>query len=210
MIRGMAAKKFEILVLNQISQVGLKRLPEKSYKVAKESAHPDAILVRSHDMNAMAIPASVRAIGRLPVEEEPDVTLLLDAHAVAISRDHARALHVRDELREVVVVGKHRPGDVRVDLHHRGRGHVDEIAIAGGADRDFLRLSRCRGERQDRDARGPEIHTHGDSMPQRIVLVQPRRTYFTLTPVLCGSARIASRFVHDIVIAAASRHGSHL
>jgi D-3-phosphoglycerate dehydrogenase / 2-oxoglutarate reductase len=60
----MTAKKFEILVLNQISQVGLKRLPEKAYKVAKETAHPDAILVRSHDMNAMKIPESVRAIGR--------------------------------------------------------------------------------------------------------------------------------------------------
>jgi D-3-phosphoglycerate dehydrogenase len=60
----MAARKFEILVLNQISQVGMKRLPEKGYKVSKESAHPDAILVRSHDMNSMKIPDSVRAIGR--------------------------------------------------------------------------------------------------------------------------------------------------
>jgi D-3-phosphoglycerate dehydrogenase len=60
----MASKKFEILVLNQLSQVGLKRLPEKSYKVSKDSTHPDAILVRSHDMHAMAIPDSVRTIGR--------------------------------------------------------------------------------------------------------------------------------------------------
>ncbi len=48
----MTVKKFEILVLNQISQVGLKRFPEKGYKVSKDAAHPDAILVRSHDMNA--------------------------------------------------------------------------------------------------------------------------------------------------------------
>ena len=60
----MPAKKFEILMLNPISQVGLKRLPAKSYQVSKDAAHPDAILVRSHDMNAMAIPDSVRAIGR--------------------------------------------------------------------------------------------------------------------------------------------------
>src|SRR6266566_4441256 len=60
----MTAKKFEILVLNQISQVGLKRFPAKSYGVAKDAAHPDAILVRSHDMNAMKIADSVRAIGR--------------------------------------------------------------------------------------------------------------------------------------------------
>src|SRR5207249_8785029 len=55
---------FEILVLNQISQVGLRRFPEKEYKVSKDAAHADAILVRSHDMNAMKVPECVRAIGR--------------------------------------------------------------------------------------------------------------------------------------------------
>src|SRR5882762_3158080 len=60
----MASKKFEILVLNQISQIGLKRFPAEAYRIAKDAAHPDAILVRSHDMNAMKIPDSVRAIGR--------------------------------------------------------------------------------------------------------------------------------------------------
>src|SRR5438445_5054264 len=60
----MATKKFEILVLNSISQVGLKRFPAKTYSVAKDALHPDAILVRSHDMNAMKLPECVRAIGR--------------------------------------------------------------------------------------------------------------------------------------------------
>src|SRR5712675_511173 len=60
----MPAKKFEILVLNQISPIGLKRFPAKVYNIAKDAAHPDAILVRSADMNAMKIPDSVRAIGR--------------------------------------------------------------------------------------------------------------------------------------------------
>src|SRR5260221_10439957 len=60
----MPAKKFEILVLNQISPIGLKRFPAKVYNIAKDAAHRDAILVRSHDMNAMKIPESVRAIGR--------------------------------------------------------------------------------------------------------------------------------------------------
>ena len=36
MISPMTSKKFEILVLNQISQAGLKRLPEKGYKVSKD------------------------------------------------------------------------------------------------------------------------------------------------------------------------------
>jgi D-3-phosphoglycerate dehydrogenase len=58
------AEPFEILVLNQISQNGLKRLPAERYKVGKDIARPDAIMVRSADMHKMDIPASVRAIGR--------------------------------------------------------------------------------------------------------------------------------------------------
>ena len=57
-------KPFEILVLNNIAQVGLKRLPAEHYHLAKESAHPDAILLRSQDMHEMKIPTSVKAIGR--------------------------------------------------------------------------------------------------------------------------------------------------
>jgi D-3-phosphoglycerate dehydrogenase len=67
---------FQILVLNQISQVGLKRLPHEQYVVSRECAAPDAILVRSQDLHALEIPASVRAIGRagagtnnIPVEK---------------------------------------------------------------------------------------------------------------------------------------------
>jgi D-3-phosphoglycerate dehydrogenase / 2-oxoglutarate reductase len=60
----MATKKFEILVLNQISPAGLKRLPGEKYKCGKDLAKPDAILVRSADMHSMEIADSVRAIGR--------------------------------------------------------------------------------------------------------------------------------------------------
>jgi len=58
------ASPFNVLVLNQISQHGLKRLPSERYEVAKECARPHAILVRSADMHAMEIPDSVLAIGR--------------------------------------------------------------------------------------------------------------------------------------------------
>ena len=58
------ARNFQILVLNQISQAGLKRLPAEQYAVGKDIAQPDAILVRSADMHKMDILASVRAIGR--------------------------------------------------------------------------------------------------------------------------------------------------
>jgi D-3-phosphoglycerate dehydrogenase len=57
-------KPFEILVLNNISQVGLKRLPPERYRIEKETAHPDAILLRSQDLHQTKIPASLKAIGR--------------------------------------------------------------------------------------------------------------------------------------------------
>ncbi len=53
-----------ILVLNQISAQGLSRLPAERYRVGKDEARPAAVLVRSADMHAMDIPASVMAIGR--------------------------------------------------------------------------------------------------------------------------------------------------
>ncbi|GMU70714.1 MAG: phosphoglycerate dehydrogenase [Burkholderiales bacterium] len=53
-----------ILTINAISSQGLARFPADRYTVGKAVEHPDAILVRSHDMHAMAIPPSVKAVGR--------------------------------------------------------------------------------------------------------------------------------------------------
>jgi D-3-phosphoglycerate dehydrogenase / 2-oxoglutarate reductase len=58
------ADTLKVLVLNQISAHGLKRLPAERYQVGKDIAHPDAVLVRSADMHALDIPSSVRAIAR--------------------------------------------------------------------------------------------------------------------------------------------------
>jgi D-3-phosphoglycerate dehydrogenase len=55
---------FKILTLNNISVRGLERLPRDRYEVASEIGHPDAILVRSADMHALDIPASVLAVAR--------------------------------------------------------------------------------------------------------------------------------------------------
>ncbi len=56
--------KYHILTLNQIASHGLHRFPAARYVVGKAAEHPDAILVRSHDMHASPVPASVKAIGR--------------------------------------------------------------------------------------------------------------------------------------------------
>ena len=56
--------KFRILTLNNISHQALLRFMPDRYAVGKHVEHPDAILVRSHDMHAMEIAPQVRAIGR--------------------------------------------------------------------------------------------------------------------------------------------------
>ncbi len=58
------AEPVRILTLNAISSTGLRRLPSERYSVGAQVDAPHAILVRSHDMNALPIAASVRAIGR--------------------------------------------------------------------------------------------------------------------------------------------------
>jgi len=61
------AERLGILVLNQVSAAGLSRLPAERYRVGKDVADPVAILVRSADLHAVEIAASVRAIGRAGV-----------------------------------------------------------------------------------------------------------------------------------------------
>ena len=58
------ADRIGVLVLNQISASGLSRLPAENFRVGKDLADPAAILLRSADLHSVAIPASVRAIGR--------------------------------------------------------------------------------------------------------------------------------------------------
>ncbi len=58
------AGKCEVLVINQIAQVGLKRFPPETYSVVKESKDPWAILVRSQDLHKFEFGPSLRAVGR--------------------------------------------------------------------------------------------------------------------------------------------------
>ncbi len=59
-----STQTFQILTLNKISSLGLQRLPAARYVIGNDIAEPDAILVRSHNMLEMHIPASVKAIAR--------------------------------------------------------------------------------------------------------------------------------------------------
>src|SRR5512135_235908 len=58
------ADQFQVLILNNVSQNGLKRLPAERFVCAKEVDKPDAILLRSADLHSVEIAKSVLAIGR--------------------------------------------------------------------------------------------------------------------------------------------------
>ena len=58
------AKTFNILTINKISPLGLKRFPAERYVVSPDLKEPDAIMVRSQNLLEMEFPASVKAIAR--------------------------------------------------------------------------------------------------------------------------------------------------
>ena len=55
---------YQILTLNNISPLGLERLPGDRYRIGKDIKDPDAILVRSAKMHDMEISANLKAVGR--------------------------------------------------------------------------------------------------------------------------------------------------
>ena len=56
--------KFEVLVLNQVAQAGLQRLPPARYAQVTESRAPDAVLVRSRDLHGMDLGERLKAVAR--------------------------------------------------------------------------------------------------------------------------------------------------
>lgn len=55
---------FHVLTLNNISSLGLARLPADRFQVSGDTKAPDAILLRSFKMHDMEIPKSLKAVGR--------------------------------------------------------------------------------------------------------------------------------------------------
>ena len=54
----------KVQTLNNISPIGLEKLPRGSYEVVSEVTNPDAILVRSAKMHGMEIGDNLKAVGR--------------------------------------------------------------------------------------------------------------------------------------------------
>ena len=55
---------YKVLTLNNISVLGLERLPREHYEVASEIRHPDAVLLRSFNMHHWEIPDTLKTVGR--------------------------------------------------------------------------------------------------------------------------------------------------
>ena len=126
---------FKVLTLNNIAVEGLRRLPRERYEAASEIAHPDAILLRSHNMHDMDIPDTVAAIGRagagtnnipcdamaargVPVFNAPGANanavkelviagMLMGARNLGNAREYVKTLaEAGDELKKAVEAGK--------------------------------------------------------------------------------------------------------
>lgn len=59
-----AQTHFRIKIYNEISPVGLDRLPPESYEIGTDLDNPVAILLRSHNLHDIIIPDTVKAVGR--------------------------------------------------------------------------------------------------------------------------------------------------
>ncbi|MEC4746907.1 3-phosphoglycerate dehydrogenase family protein [Methylomicrobium sp. Wu6] len=55
---------FKIKTYNTLSNIGLEKFPSQRYEIGPGIEYPDAILLRSHDLHDVAIPESVKAVGR--------------------------------------------------------------------------------------------------------------------------------------------------
>lgn len=55
---------YKIQTLNNISPIGLAKLPTTDYTISDDEANPDAIILRSFKMHDMDIPSSLKAVGR--------------------------------------------------------------------------------------------------------------------------------------------------
>lgn len=55
---------FKVQTFNNIAKSGLDLFPQKFYKISSAVLDPDAILLRSHVLNEVSIPKSVKVIGR--------------------------------------------------------------------------------------------------------------------------------------------------
>ena len=119
----------QILTLNQISLKGLERFPRDGYEIASEFSHPDAILLRSHKLQAVDIADSVLAIGRAGagVNNIP-VTACTERGIPVFNSPGANANAVKELVATGMLLGSR--GVVEgIEYVHTLAGEQDEVAL---------------------------------------------------------------------------------
>jgi D-3-phosphoglycerate dehydrogenase len=127
-------QRLQVLVLNQISTQGLKRLPAEIYSAGTDVADPDAVLLRSADMHGMAIPASVKAIGRAGAGTNNIPVPLMTARGVPVfNTPGANANAVKElVLAGMLLAARNLPSALRfVASLEPGRGDMDRAVEDG-------------------------------------------------------------------------------
>ena len=73
---------YKVLKLNKIAAEGIDSFPSGDYIVGDDISDPDAIILRSFDMHSMAIPSSLKAVGRagsgvnnIPIKKLSDLAI---------------------------------------------------------------------------------------------------------------------------------------
>jgi len=99
-------RKIEVLVLNQISPVGLARFPSEHYSVIKEAKSPDVVLVRSQDLHAFDFGANVKAVARAGAGTNNIPVKILSARGVPVfNAPGANANAVKELVLAAMLIG---------------------------------------------------------------------------------------------------------
>jgi len=121
---------FRIQTLNKISPLGLELFPRDKYEVASDIPNPDAILVRSAEMNGTEIPSSVLAIARagagynnIPVQK------CSESGVVVFNTPGANANAVKElTLAALLISSRDVVGGINWALASAGKADIAELA----------------------------------------------------------------------------------
>ena len=56
--------RYKVLTFNKLAEEGLRRFPDERYEVGPDLSEPDAIMLRSHNLHDLELPASLSAVAR--------------------------------------------------------------------------------------------------------------------------------------------------
>ena len=56
--------RYKVLTFNKLADEGLRRFPDERYEVGPDLSEPDAIMLRSHNLHDLDLPASLNAVAR--------------------------------------------------------------------------------------------------------------------------------------------------